>query len=291
MEISGKQIAEMMKIELKKEVQKLKKRGKSLTLTVLLIGDSPDQLSFVRMKAKVAKELGIEYDLLHMKDVPNFEHFMHCIKEKTNNPKTTGIIIQQPLPAQLETESIFDFVPHQKEIECHQKKSFFMPPIGLAILTFLKFIYGSNKYDKQLFINPSRDKTFFKRVLRNKKIVMIGRGVTGGHAIGRALSEFGIPYIITHSATPNPEEFYREADIIITAVGRKVITPDLVKPGVILLNVGLRRENGKLRGDYDEQEIKDIASFYTPTPGGVGPVDVLYLYKNLIEASKIKKKK
>ena len=75
----------------------------------------------------------------------------------------------------------------------------------------------------------------------------------------------------------------------MTAVGKKILTPDVLKPEVILINVGLRRENNKLKGDYDEKEIKEIASFYSSTPGGIGPVDVLYLYKNLIEAAKLQR--
>ncbi|MBI3366284.1 bifunctional 5,10-methylene-tetrahydrofolate dehydrogenase/ 5,10-methylene-tetrahydrofolate cyclohydrolase, partial [Candidatus Roizmanbacteria bacterium] len=71
--------------------------------------------------------------------------------------------------------------------------------------------------------------------------------------------------------------------------GKKVIFPEIIKPGVILINVGLRRENGRLKGDYDESEVKTIASFYTPTPGGVGPIDVMYLYKNLIESYRLQK--
>lgn len=288
MEIPGKKIAEMMKSVLQKEIKKLRKK-KKLTLTVFLIGDSPEQRSFVQMKAKVARELGINYDLVHVKETPAFEEFIHQIKEKAHDPKTTGIIIQQPLPAQLNTESIFDFIPREKEIEAHQKKSFFISPIGLAVLTTLKYIFGSGKIDRKLFVDIVKDKQFFKRVLRQKKIVLIGRGITGGQPIGKTLSEFGITYINTHSATPNPIDFYKEADIIITTTGRKVLFSHMLKPEVIVLNVGLRKEDGKLRGDYDEHDIKDIASFYTPTPGGIGPIDVVYLYKNLIEAAKMQK--
>ncbi len=81
-----------------------------------------------------------------------------------------------------------------------------------------------------------------------------------------------------------------EADIIITAVGKKVLAADMLKNGVILANVGLRHERGKLKGDYDEKEIKSVASYYTPTPKGIGPIDVLYLFKNLIDAAEFQKK-
>jgi methylenetetrahydrofolate dehydrogenase (NADP+)/methenyltetrahydrofolate cyclohydrolase len=135
----------------------------------------------------------------------------------------------------------------------------------------------------------NRDRRFFKKAFRNKKIVLMGRGITGGKPIGKTLTDAKINYIGINSKTPDATTYLKEADVIVTAVGKKVILPEMLKPGVVLINVGLRRENGRLRGDYDEAEIKKIASFYTPTPGGIGPIDVMYLYKNLIESYKLQK--
>ena len=118
-------------------------------------------------------------------------------------------------------------------------------------------------------------------------MVLIGRGITGGTPIGKTLTVARINYINVNSITPDPHSYYKEADVIISAVGKKIINPDMLKPNVALINVGLRKENGNLKGDYEEKEIKKIASFYTKTPGGVGPIDVLYLYKNLIDAAKL----
>ncbi len=286
MEIDGKKIAVAMEKVLKQEAKKVKKR-KNLKLATFLIDESPEQLSFVRIKANVAKRLGIGFEFIHLKAVPFFEEFMHLIKEKSLDPKITGIIIQQPLPAQLSTNSIYDYIPLFKEIEAHKHKSPFFPPLGLAVLTVIKYIYGKSKSNSQLFINPKKDRLFLKKCFKNKKVVLIGRGITGGQPIGKTLSEYKINYISINSKTPEAQSYFKDADLIISAVGKKVITPDVVKPGVILISVGLRREGGRLKGDYDEDEIKDIASFYTPTPGGVGPLDVLYLYKNLIEAAKL----
>jgi len=129
----------------------------------------------------------------------------------------------------------------------------------------------------------------FKKILKSKKIIVVGRGITGGKPIGKTLGDLNINYINTNSLTISPESYYITADLIITAVGKKVIEPAMLKPGVVLINTGVRKENGKLKGDYEEKEIKDIASFYTPTPGGSGPIDVVYLYKNLIDAAKMQK--
>ncbi len=114
--------------------------------------------------------------------------------------------------------------------------------------------------------------------------------MTGGQPIGKTLSEFHINFLNTNSQTYNPEEYYQTADIVITSAGAKVIKLSDLKNGAMLLNVGLRRDNDKLVGDYDEKEIKNIASFYTGTPGGIGPIDVLYLYKNLIDATRLQPK-
>ncbi len=288
MEIDGKKIADFIGSLLKKELKKRQKK-RPPKLTAFLIGDSADQRSYVAIKSKVANKLGIKFELVHIKSTPSFESFAHRIKEASLNPETSAIIIQQPLPAQLSTDSLFEYISDAKEIEGHKRKTPFTPPIGLAVLTALKYIYGTQTIDNHLIVNLSKDKKLFKKVFRNKKIVLIGRGVTGGKPIGKTLSDAKINYIGINSKTPEPATYLKEADIIITAVGEKVIKPEMLKPGVVLINVGLRRENGKLKGDYDENEIKHIAGYYTPTPGGVGPIDVVYLYKNLIEAYKLQR--
>ncbi len=287
MKIDGEKIALMMKKLLKQEIKKRKKR--KIKLATILIGDSAEQLSFVKIKADVAKQLGIQFELVHLKSIPFFEELMHIVKDVSHDPTVTGVIIQQPLPAQLSTASIYNYIPPLKEIEGHQYKSPFSPPLGLAVLTVIKFAFGKVKINRNLLIDPKKDRLFFKKTLRNKKVVLAGRGITGGQPIGKTLSDFKINYISVNSKTPEPQIYYKEADVIITATGKKIIVPDFIKPGVVLINVGLRREGNKLKGDYEEKEIKDIASFYTPTPHGVGPIDVLYLYKNLIDAARLQK--
>lgn len=286
MYISGSKISAYLEELLRKEIKKLKKKP-PLKLTTFLIGSSEDQLSFVKIKERTAKRLGIRFELVHYKESPSFEEFMHKIKERSNDPQTTGIIIQQPLPAQLSTESIYNYIPSQKEIEGHKKKSLFLPPIGLATLTVLKFIFTDSALNSNLFIQWPKDKRFFKSIMKNKRVVLVGRGITGGLPVGKTLSEAKINYISINSQTPEPELYFKEADFIITAVGKKILKPEDVKSGVILINIGLRKERNKLKGDYDEAEMKTAASFYTPTPGGIGPIDVLYLYKNLVEAAKL----
>ena len=284
--IDGKKIDNYLLALLKKERKKIKK---TIGLSVFLIGSAPEQLSFVKIKSHMAKALKINFKLIHLKNTPNFIDFANLLKKEVANRDVSGIIIQQPLPAQLSTNSIYDYIPLTKEIEGHKKKSEFIFPLGLAVMTIIKYIYDGKRKQDSLFVDLIRDRLLFKKILKSKKIIVIGRGITGGKPIGKTLGDLNINYINTNSSTISPESYYITADLIITAVGKKVIEPAMLKPGVVLINTGVRKENGKLKGDYEEKEIKDIASFYTPTPGGSGPIDVVYLYKNIIDAAKMQK--
>lgn len=288
MEIPCRSIARIIEAHLKKEVSKLKKEGKTPHLIAILVGESPQQMSFVSIKKKTAQKLGIKFEFVHIKRTPSFEEFANILKQYSHDPKVTGILIQLPLPPMLQTESIYNYIPLLKEIEGHKPKSPFFPPIALACLTMIKYIY-SGKIDNNLIVDMNKDRVLFRNALKHKKIVVVGRGLTGGLPIGKTLSELKLNHLNINSQTYSPEEYYREADIIITAAGKKVISASDIKPNVILLNVGMRKEGDKLVGDYDEKEIKKLASYYTQTPGGVGPIDVLYLFHNVIESAKLQR--
>lgn len=285
MKIPCEEIAAILKKDIASEVKLLKKKKKQPQLATVLVGDSKDQLSFVASKKKIGNSLGIEFNFIHYKEAPAFMKFIKTIKTLSEDPKNTAVIIQQPLPSKLYTETLYDFVSLDKEIEAHKNKSTFLSPIGQAVLTALKYALVHKKLSKNLIINEKKDSSMFKQAMKHKKVVLLGRGKTGGHPIGETLSKFKINYINVNSETPNADAYLKESDVIISAVGKKIIAPENLKPGVILINVGLRREKGKLKGDYEENEIKNVASFYTTTPKGLGPIDVLYLYKNLVEAA------
>ena len=212
--LTVKKIVERLETELKKEIAKVSKKHK-LKLVVFLVGESPEQESFVRIKHQTAKRLGVEFELIQYKKTPTFEPFLRTIKEKSADPSVTGIIIQQPLPPQLTTESMYDFIALEKEIEGHRHKTEFYSPLGLAVLTLLKYIYMHPKVDLDLFINKKKDFEGLRRVLKHKQMIVIGRGKTGGQPIVKTLSEIKINFMGTNSQTPSPVEYYKEADIII----------------------------------------------------------------------------
>lgn len=289
MKIPCIQITKELKRALKQRVTKLKKKKITPKLVIFLVGESAEQLSFVKIKQKVARSLGIKFEFVHLKEIPPFEQFANLLRKKAYDPETTGVIIQQPLPSKLFTETLYNFIPRDKELEGHHPKSPFLPPLGLAVLTVLKHAFQPKISMRHLFIDERQDFSFFKNALKHKKVVMVGRGLTGGVPIGKTLSYFRVNYLNTNTQTDNPSQYFEEADVIITATGKKVLTSDMLKPGVILINVGLRKEGKKLKGDYDEADVRSVAGCYTETPNGVGPIDVLYLFKNLIDAAEMQR--
>jgi len=261
-------------------------------LITFLLGSAPEQLSFVEIKKRLADRIGASFELRHYPEDPPFTAFRNKISDTAQLPDTTGIIIQHPLPAGFDPASLYSVIPHQKEIEGHIPGSSFHFPLSLAVLAGIKYVILKelrNDYTpgEESIVNFSGDREPLSEYLSGKKIVIVGRGITGGKPIGKILSDLNVPFTMINSETKTPETYYKNADMIITAVGKKILKPSMIKKGVVLLNVGLRKENGKLKGDYDEEEIKDIASYYTETPGGLGPLDVLYLYKNLYDASNL----
>lgn len=287
MKINGKAIAENILTVLKKKITTFKKSKPKLV--VFLVSATPENLAFVKIKQQTVKKIGGLFELIQSGGEPDFEDFANELRVIAHYPQTTGVVIQQPLPASLSTDSLYNYIPQEKEIEGHKNKALFTPPIALAVLTILKFIYQpSNEKDRQnVTVDLKKDGSFFRRVLKRKKIVLIGRGVTGGKPIAHTLTDAKINFINIHSQTPNADFFEKEADIIISAVGKKVIFPENIKPGVMLISVGMRKEGERWKADYDEKEIKNIASFYTPVPGGIGPLDIAYLMHNLVEAEQM----
>jgi methylenetetrahydrofolate dehydrogenase (NADP+)/methenyltetrahydrofolate cyclohydrolase len=211
-------------------------------------------------------------DLHQFLDI-SYDEFRDAIEKKNRNPDIHGIIIQRPLPdTRTDLMPLLDFIAPEKDIDGFSDASPYEVPVALGVLEILKKI-------------AQRGNTHSLRdFMHNKSVAIIGRGVTAGIPIARMIEKLGSIPAVVHSQTKNPKDVTRGADILISCVGkRKTVTREAIKKGVILIGVGLsRNEDGTYSGDYDEREIEDIASWYTPTPGGVGPVNVASLMKNLV---------
>jgi methylenetetrahydrofolate dehydrogenase (NADP+) / methenyltetrahydrofolate cyclohydrolase len=282
--IDGREIAEKLFEELKGRVGELKKKGIIPHLVVVLVGENPASVAYITLKQQKGEAIGAKVTLLKYKTDVTTEKLTAKIKELNDDPSVHGILIQRPLPEQIDIEKLELLTRPEKDIDGFHPESPYTLPLPLAVVKILEEIYNLNARDTR----GTRD-TFdtFISWLKNQEIIVLGKGPTGGGPIIKLLNKLGVNPEIIDSKTDNPEELMKSADIIISSVGREnVIKPENIKKGVVLIGVGiLRGEDKKLKGDYDVEKIKDIAGYYTPTPGGVGPVNVAMLLDNLLTAA------
>ncbi len=276
MKIDGKQIAQEILDDLRKKVAKLNKNNIYPKLAIIMVADNPASLAYIRQKEIKAESIGIKTITYNLKpEIQSFE--LIKLIEKLNNEKNIqGIIVQQPLPKHLNAKIINQAINPQKDVDGFHPDSHFQMPIAMAVLKILEKVYLANPKTEYRFADW----------LKNNKIVVIGKGETGGKPIIKLFEKMKVPVVVIDSKTKQPEVLTKKADIVISAVGKaNIVTPQMLKKGVILIGLGISREkNKKLIGDYSEIEIENIASFYTTTPGGIGPVNVAMLLQNLVRA-------
>jgi methylenetetrahydrofolate dehydrogenase (NADP+)/methenyltetrahydrofolate cyclohydrolase len=273
--IDGRAISSQILEDLKKRVEKLKAKGVTPTLAVILIGDQKASAIYVRQKEIKAKGVGVDPQIYRFEDHITNEEIETLVKKLDKNPKIHGIILQRPAPPQIRVEEIEEFISPIKEVDGFGVNSIYPVPVATATLKMIENAYNN------LNINEP-----FIDWLRSKKVVVIGKGETGGKTIIQILRKNGVEPFIVDSKTENRDAKIKEGDIVISAVGKSgVVTALNLKKDAILIGVGIFSENGKTRGDYIATEIENIAGFYSPTPGGIGPVNVSMLMENVIEAS------
>ncbi|MEI6327356.1 MAG: tetrahydrofolate dehydrogenase/cyclohydrolase catalytic domain-containing protein [Candidatus Roizmanbacteria bacterium] len=278
---------------LKIEVGDLKLKGIVPRLLAIIIGDSPEQQSYIRIKMRIAEELGIEFVLWELDEVPSQSIFAEMLKLKIKDVAPHGVLIQQPLPPGYDSVKIHLDIPIYMDIEGHVNRRYAFPLVLSCILGLTWVYYRQTSIHEHIHFEfvklPVALTAKTVDWLRTRSIVIAGRGLTSGSPIATYFTNLGIPYKQTHSRTAHNDEVYRAADIIISGVGKEILTPANIRPGVVLLNFGLHEKmvdgRKKLKGDYDEEKIKDIAALYSGTPGGLGPIDVTCMYANLIQAA------
>ena len=275
MKIDGRQIAEKVFQDLKSRVGELKKNDINPHLAVILVGDDPASTVYVLQKQLRGKEIEVNVEVVRFPSSVSSQTLIDKIRDLNLNSQIHGIIVQRPLPEHINPDMIEDEIADRKDADGFKAGSPYYVPLVLAVIKILEEI--SQKETGGDFINW----------LKSKKIALLGKGSTAGQPIIDYLKEIGVSFEFIDSSTENPKEITQKADIIISSVGKeKLITPDMIKMGVILIGVGINRNaEGQLHGDYDEEAIKDIASSYTPTPKGVGPINVAMLLENLLAAA------
>lgn len=314
MVIDGKKLAETVHEETRAKLEALQTQGIHPTIAIVTVGPEVAWEAYVGQKIKFAERFGIEKKLITLKDED--ESVLHTtVKTLNDDPTVTGIIVQRPLPTSFDQDAVTNLISPQKDIDGFRKDSKHQVPVFLAVKRILEEANsnqthsvipnsthtvipdsdpGSNKIDSRRNLSRKyRDgndnvESDFLSWLQKKNVVVIGKGESAGKLIIKGLYDLDVLPKVIDSKTKKPELIEKEADVIICCAGKKVIKSENLKKGVILVGVGIDRgENNKLFGDYDEEEIKDIASFYTPTPGGVGPLNLAYLFNNLVNTANI----
>lgn len=274
--IDGKAIAEEIRNEFKERVKEFTKEGRKPGLTVVLVGDDPASQTYVKFKERAATELGISSEIVRLSQNINQQELLELVDRLNLDDGVDGILIQLPLPEHINEKVIIEAIAPTKDVDGFH-------PINTGRLF-------SSQQDRTRFdaCTPMGVIELLDRKgieIEGKKAVVVGRSIIVGKPVAHLLLERNATVTICHSRTVNLAAETRQADILIAAVGRpNLIRANMVKEGVVVIDVGTNRVNGKLIGDVAFNEVKEKAAYITPVPGGVGPMTIAMLMKNTIKA-------
>ncbi len=274
--IDGKALAKKIRQNLKVECEELKEKGIIPKLAVVMVGENPASKVYVRNKSKACHEVGIEYEEYLLGEEVTQQKLLNLIKELNDNKEINGILLQSPIPENLNINEAFKTITYAKDVDGFTPSSIGKLCIGEE--TFISCTpYGVIKMFEEYNID-----------LTGKNVVILGRSNIVGKPLIQCCLQKNATVTVCHSKTENIKQYTRRADVIIAAIGKsKFVTEDMVKEGVIIIDVGINRtENGKLTGDVDFENVQKKASYITPVPGGVGPMTIAMLMHNVIKATK-----
>jgi len=274
--IDGKEISLRMREQIMQEVKELQGQGIYPGLAVVLVGDDPGSHIYVRNKAKSCEAVGIYSEIHRMPQETTQAELLGLIDKLNNEVKIHGILVQSPLPKQIDEDAIIDAIAVHKDVDCFH-------PVNVGNL-----MIGKPSF---LPCTPSGIIAILKHLqipLAGKHAVVIGRSNIVGKPIALMLLRENATVTICHSKTPNIAEIASTADILVVAVGKaKMIHRHYIKPGAVVVDVGINRlETGKVVGDVDFDDVAQVAGWITPVPGGVGPMTITMLLQNTLEAAK-----
>lgn len=275
--IDGKLIARDLRIEIAREVEALKAAGTKPGLAVILVGDDPASHVYVGNKVKACEEVGIASYEHRMPADATQADIRHVIKNLNVNPDVHGILLQLPLPAHLDSDTLIQSIAPEKDVD------------GLTFVNAGKLVAGDES--GMVPCTPQGSLRLIHSVredLTGLNAVVIGRSLLFGKPMAQLLIGENCTVTTAHSKTKDLPALCRTADILVAAVGRaKMVKGDWVKPGAIVIDVGINRmEDGKLCGDVDYAEASAVAEAITPVPGGVGPMTIACLMQNTLKAAK-----
>lgn len=270
--IDGRKSALILKNQIATEI---KQSNKVLGLGTILVGDDPGSVAYVEGKHKDCAEVGINSIKVNLPSSASENEIINAINDLNKNPKCTGFIVQLPLPKSVDVQKVLAQIDPKKDADG-------LHPINLGNLVLAK--NSIIPCTPKAILSLLRE---YKVNLLGAKVLIIGRGTTVGRPLSILLSQKSVDATVTlaHTATKNLSELILDSDIIIAAIGNaNFLKPEMVKPGVVVIDVGITRTINGLVGDVDPK-VAEKASVFSPMPGGVGPMTRAMLMSNLIELS------
>jgi len=271
--IDGKALSPQLRTDIARRTQALKAQGKVPGLAVILVGDNPASQVYVRNKVKACEDVGIRSVLERHEAAMTEAELLARIHALNTDPAIHGILVQRPLPPQIDSHKVIEAISPAKDVD-----GFHVASAGALMVGEPGFKactpYGCMKMLESIGM----------RDLRGRHAVVIGRSNIVGKPMAMMLLAANATVTIRHSGTKDLAAMTRQADIVVAAVGkRNVLTADMVKPGAVVIDVGMNRDDaGKLCGDVDFDGVKEVAGWITPVPGGVGPMTITMLLMNTL---------
>lgn len=274
--LSGKELSQEIRQELKQDVADLIAEGTKPGLVVILVGEDPASSIYVNNKEKACQELGIHSQVIRLKEDTTQQELLTLIDDYNENTEFHGILVQLPLPKHINEEEVLKRINPKKDVDgfhVQNAGSLFTGLPGLVACTPKGIIRLIKKSGVEI---------------AGKNAVVIGRSNIVGKPVAILLLNENATVTICHSKTKNLPEVCANADILVAAIGRpEFVTDEFVKPGAIVIDVGTSRVDGKLKGDVKFDEAAQKAGYITPVPGGVGPMTITMLMANTVEAARL----
>ncbi|MBR1747184.1 MAG: bifunctional methylenetetrahydrofolate dehydrogenase/methenyltetrahydrofolate cyclohydrolase FolD [Clostridia bacterium] len=273
--INGQAVAAYIKQQAKKECEVLSEAGKTPGLAVIIVGEDPASLVYVKNKITACKEVGINSFCYKLPADTDESTISDLIEKFNNDQNVDGILVQLPLPKTLNERSILSKIDVGKDVD------------GFSAEQMGKLLLGEGCLSSCTPSGVIQLLKYYNIPIAGKKAVIVGRSNTVGKPMALMLLSEDATVTICHSRTQNLSEITKTADILVVAIGKgKFIKRDMIKEGAVVIDVGMNRIDGKLCGDVDFDAVSEKCSFITPVPGGVGPMTVAMLINNTVQSAK-----
>ena len=278
--LDGKSLARQIQAEIAEEVADfIQNNGVIPCLAAVLVGDNPASEVYVRNKRQACERTGIESQLHRLPDDTPQEELLKLVTRLNKDQAVHGILVQLPLPAAIDPVRILHSVAPQKDVDAFHPEN-----VGRIVQGRPRFLPCTPHGVQQLLVRNDIP-------IAGRHVVVVGRSDIVGKPMANMLLQRGpsadATVTVCHSRTPNLAEITRQAEILIVAIGRaRFITADMVRPGAVVIDVGMNRTEQGLAGDVDFDGVREVASYITPVPGGVGPLTVTMLLHNTLAAAR-----